>query len=199
MDTIFQHPPILENHRALLKPLAEEDFEALCEVGVEPSLWELSPNKTQTKEDMRRYLITALEQRISGQALPFTIIDKAVNKVAGCTRFGSISPEHKRLEIGWTWLGTQFQKTGLNRACKYELLQYAFKKLGMNRVELKTNVLNIKSREAMRKIGATEEGIFRRHMISETGQVRDTVYFSIIQEEWEEIRKRVFSEYHLSN
>jgi RimJ/RimL family protein N-acetyltransferase len=195
MHSIFTQPPTLENKRVLLKPLSEEDFEGLLAIGLAPSLWAVSINKIATQEDLQQYLKTAIQQREKGQAVPFTIIDKQTNKIAGSTRYGNISFEHKRLEIGWTWLGEEFQKTGLNRACKYELLQYAFETLHMQRVELKTDALNTNSREAMRKMGATEEGILRKHMITEGGRSRDSVYFSIIADEWPKIRQEKFAHY----
>jgi N-acetyltransferase len=164
-------------------------------VGLEPSLWAVSINKIVTQDDLQQYLKTAIQHRETGQAVPFTIIDKQTNTIAGSTRYGNISFDHKRLEIGWTWLGVEFQKTGLNRACKYELLQYAFETLHMQRVELKTDALNTNSREAMRKMGATEEGILRRHMITEGGRSRDSVYFSIIADEWPKIRQEKFALY----
>lgn len=195
MHSLFTQPPTLANERVLLKPLSEEDYEGLYAIGLEPLLWAVSINSIVSQEDLQRYLKTAIEQRQHRQALPFTIIDKTNNQIAGCTRYGNISFEHKRLEIGWTWLGIKFQKTGLNRACKYELLQYAFETLHMQRVELKTDALNMKSREAMRKMGATEEGILRRHMITESGRSRDSVYFSIIADEWRQIRQEKFARY----
>ncbi|QHT68031.1 GNAT family N-acetyltransferase [Rhodocytophaga rosea] len=197
MHSIFLQPPTLENKRVLLKPLSEEDFEGLIAVGLAPSLWAVSYNKIATKEDLQQYLRTAIQQRETGQAVPFTIIDKQTNKIAGSTRYGNISFDHKRLEIGWTWVGVEFQKTGLNRACKHELLQYAFETLLMQRVELKTDALNTQSREAMRKMGATEEGTLRRHMITEGGRSRDSVYFSIIADEWPKIRQEKFGQYIL--
>lgn len=195
MKFIFIQPPTLENSRVLLKPLEEEDFEGLCEIGLEPSLWKISSNNIQTKDDLYHYLSVAIGQRNTLQAIPFTIIDKAAGRIAGCTRFGNISFENRRMEIGWTWLGVEFQKTGLNRACKYELLKYAFETVQVIRVELKADVLNLNSREAMRKIGATEEGILRRHMITESGRIRDTVYYSIIAEEWADVKKNYFTKY----
>jgi N-acetyltransferase len=195
MHPVFLQPPTLENFRALLKPLREEDFEGLLAIGLEPSLWKVSSSKVETEEDLLSYLQTAIQQRKTGQSVPFTIIDKQTNRIAGCTRYGNIAFEHRKLEIGWTWLGVDFQKTGLNRACKYELLSYAFEKLGMLRVELKTDVLNTNSRQAMLKMGATEEGILRKHLITETGRSRDSVYYSIIDTEWPAIKERVFAQY----
>lgn len=195
MHPLFAQPPTLENNRVLLKPLSEADFDGLFAIGLEPSLWAVSINEITTRQDLHAYLQAAIVQRETGQAVPFTIIDKESNRIAGCTRYGNIFFEHKRLEIGWTWLGIEFHKTGLNRACKYELLQYAFETLHMQRVELKTDVLNTGSREAMRKMGATQEGILRKHMITEGGRSRDTVYFSIIADEWPQIRQQKFAQY----
>jgi N-acetyltransferase len=193
MYSVFENPPVLENERALLKPLAEEDFEALCVAGADASVWQYSTVTVQTREDLINYLQTALNQRLVRQALPFTIIDKTNLQVAGCTRFGNFSWENRRVEIGWTWIGVHFQKTGLNRACKHLLLDYAFTELGMNRVELKADARNAGSREAMRKMGATEEGILRQHMIMENGYIRDTVYFSVLAQEWETLKRSTFA------
>jgi RimJ/RimL family protein N-acetyltransferase len=195
MNPVFLHPPTLENTRALLKPLGEEDFEGLLAIGLEPSLWQISSNKVENKDDLIRYLQTAIAQRKAGQSVPFTIIDKQTNNIAGCTRYGNIAFEHRKLEIGWTWLGIDYQKTGLNRACKYELLNYAFAVLDMQRVELKTDVLNTNSRQAMLKMGATEEGVLRKHLITESGRSRDSVYYSILNTEWTAIKQRVFAQY----
>lgn len=195
MNSLFSQPPTLENTRALLKPLTEEDFDGLITIGLEPSLWKLSLNKIETRDDLLNYLQTAIRQRELSQSLPFTILDKETGQIAGCTRYGNIVFEHKRLEIGWTWLGVEYQKTGLNRACKYELLRYAFEELGMLRVELKTDALNLNSRQAMMKMGASEEGILRKHLITEGGRHRDSVYYSIIADEWPQIKERVFAQY----
>lgn len=195
MYPLFLQPPTLENSRVLLRLLTEDDFNGLIAIGLEPSLWKISSNTVENKADLLRYLHTAIEQRAAGLSVPFTIVDKQTNTIAGCTRYGNIAFEHKKLEIGWTWLGVDYQKTGLNRACKYELLNYAFDILGMQRVELKTDVLNTNSRQAMLKMGATEEGILRKHLITESGRSRDSVYYSIIDNEWPAIKQRVFAQY----
>jgi RimJ/RimL family protein N-acetyltransferase len=193
MNHLFEHPPTLENNRVLLKPLTESDFEDLCAAGADPELWQFSLSRVTNRAELIGYLQTAIEERARRQSLPFTIVDKSVNQTAGCTRFGNFSFENSRVEIGWTWIGKPFQRTGLNRACKYELLKFAFQSLGMIRVELKADALNLASREAMVKIGATEEGTLRKHLRTGTGRMRDSVYYSILAEEWPEIKQTRFA------
>lgn len=193
MNRLFQTPPTLENRRVLLKPLSEADFDGLCAVGADPDLWQFSLTPITNRDEMTGYLQTAIAQRVQGRSLPFTIFDKSVNQVAGSTRLSNFSFADGRVEIGWTWIGKPFQRTGLNRACKYELLKFAFQTLGMVRVELKADVLNLPSREAMRKIGATEEGILRKHLRTGTGRMRDSVYYSILDEEWPAIERTRFA------
>jgi RimJ/RimL family protein N-acetyltransferase len=192
----FLIPPVLENKIALIKPLEEAHFEALTAIASEPALWEMSPRKVETKEHILSYLREAMTEKEKHISIPFVIIDKRSNEVAGSTRYSKLFPAHKRLEIGWTWIGTKFQSTGLNRAVKFELLQYGFETLGLNRIELKTDALNMQSRTAMKKIGATEEGIFRKHMLTASGRIRDTVYLSILKEEWPGIKTTVFHAFY---
>lgn len=177
-------------------PLRMEHFEALLEVARDPLLWELAPNPPHSDKDILNYLEEALREKSNGISIPFVILDNRTNEIAGSTRYSNLSPAHKRLEIGWTWIGQKFQKTGLNRAVKFELLKYGFESLNLNRIELKTDALNSKSRNAMKKMGATEEGTWRHHMITASGRLRDTVYFSILADEWPEIKARVFSAFY---
>ena len=123
----------------------------------------------------------ALKEKAANSSYPFAIFDKKQNRYAGSTRFGNISFENKRMEIGWTWYHPELQRTGLNRQCKFMLLSYGFETLGLNRIELKTSHLNNKSQTAMEKIGAVKEGTLRNHMINEDGTVRSTVYFSFLK------------------
>ena len=124
----------------------------------------------------------------AGKALPFAIIDRATGRAVGSTRFGNFEPAHRRVEIGWTWPGTPWQRTAFNTEAKYLLLVHAFESLGLNRVEFKTDVLNERSRKAILRLGALEEGVLRRHMIVRDGRVRDSVYYSIIAEEWPAVK-----------
>ncbi len=193
MNSLFRQPPTLENNRVLLKPLTEADFDGLCDAGADQRLWQFSLSPVTSRNDLIQYLQTAIAERTQRRSIPFTIVDKSVNQIAGSTRYGNFSFENDRVEIGWTWIGKPFQQTGLNRACKYELLKFAFETLHMVRVELKADVLNQASREAMRKIGATEEGILRQHLRTGTGRMRDSVYYSILAHEWPEIKRTRFA------
>jgi RimJ/RimL family protein N-acetyltransferase len=132
-----------------------------------------------------------MELEAKGQALPFAIVAKSGERIAGSTRYLNIAAEHRRLEIGYTFVGAEWQRTAVNGAAKLLLLGHAFERLGCIRVELKTDSRNAQSRAAIARLGAREEGIFRRHMICADGALRDTVYFSIVAEEWPGIRARL--------
>ena len=164
---------------------------ALSRVGLEPELWRWIPSPVTTAEEMRSYVQTALDEQQRGVSLPFVIVDEASGQIIGSTRYGNIEVAHRRLEIGWTWLTTAFQRSRANTEAKLLLLTHAFETLGMHRVELKTDALNAKSRAAIARTGATQEGIFRKHMITASGRIRDTVYFSIIDSEWPAIKARL--------
>jgi RimJ/RimL family protein N-acetyltransferase len=140
---------------------------------------------------MSAYIATALEEQARGVSLPFALIEKAGGKAIGSTRYGNIDRTHHRVEIGWTWIAPLWQRTAINTEAKYLLLKHAFEKLGCIRVELKTDSLNERSRAAILRIGAREEGTFRNHMITSTGRFRHTVYFSILDSEWPEVKSRL--------
>ena len=135
----------------------------------------------------------ALKEQANGLSLPFVQIERATGRVIGSTRYGNIERTHHRAEIGWTWIGRAWQRTAVNTEAKYLLLRHAFETLGCIRVELKTDSLNEKSRAAILRIGATQEGIFRNHMITANGRIRHTVYFSIVDSEWPAVKGRLFS------
>ena len=133
----------------------------------------------------------ALREQAEGRALPFATVARAGGKVAGSTRFGSIDRSHRRVEIGWTWLGRAWQRTPVNTEAKLLMLAHAFECWGCIRVEFKTDALNQASRAAIVRLGAREEGVFRKHMITESGRRRDTVYYSIVDEEWPALKARL--------
>lgn len=187
--------PVLENKRVLLRPLQASDIDALLEVALEPSLWEVTSQHIQDREALENYISVALKEREEGTSIPFVIIDKLSGRVAGSTRFAGITLQHKRAEIGYTWIHPDLQRSGLNRAMKYAMLKYAFEVMGMNRVELRTNERNEKSRNAILGIGCKQEGILRHHMIDWNGRLRNTVYFSMLIEEWPEVKERIFGKY----
>lgn len=188
--------PVLENKRVLLRPLQKEDFPLLSPLALaRPELFRYMSAFIESEADLAVFIDQALEDRKEERSIPFIVIDKEANKVAGSTRFGNIDQTHKRAEIGWTWLAEEFHHSGLNKAMKFEMLQHAFETIGLNRIEIKTNELNLRSRRAIESIGAKYEGLFRHHMINNDGSLRNTVYYSIIKEEWPELKEHVFSKY----
>jgi N-acetyltransferase len=183
----------LEGARIRLEPLTEAHQPALCVVGLDPELWRWTPKAVHTAADLAAYIAVALAERQAGRALPFAIIEKATGQAIGSTRYMAIEPAHRRVEIGSTWLGRSWQRAGANTEAKYLLLQHAFETLGCIRVELKTDALNERSRAAIRRIGAREEGTLRSHMITASGRIRDTVYYSILDAEWPAVKKALES------
>jgi N-acetyltransferase len=184
-------PVTLAGRVVRLEPMALAHVDALARIGLEPELWRWTPTAVTSFEDMRTYVSTALGEQQRGQALPFVVLDRTSGLVIGSTRYANISPPNRRLEIGWTWLEPLHQRTAANTEAKLLLLTHAFETLGTIRVEFKTDVLNQKSRQALLRIGAVEEGTFRKHIITDSGRVRDTVYFSILDTEWPGIRARL--------
>jgi N-acetyltransferase len=193
--TFFESEIILENNRARLSPLKPDDFETLDGIAYHPAIWMLGMSNLKEPAHLKSYIQAALSEKGLHLSYPFSIYDKQENRFAGSTRYGNISFANKRLEIGWTWLHPDFHGTGLNKACKFLLLQYAFETLQFNRVEIKTDVINHQSRKAILKIGAKEEGIFRNHQITSDGRIRDSIYFSIIKDEWPLIKSTIFKEF----
>ncbi|MEO8295630.1 MAG: GNAT family protein [Gemmatimonadota bacterium] len=182
------HVP-LEGSLVRLEPLQEHHIPGLCAIGLDAELWRWTVTEVRTEADMRRYVEEAFAAAAAGSALPFATVHRASGRVVGSTRLAAIDLTNRRVEIGWTWLGREFQRTGMNTEAKYLMLAFAFETLGCNRVELKTDALNQKSRAAIRRIGAIEEGILRSHMISHGDRRRDTVYYSILREEWPSVRE----------
>jgi RimJ/RimL family protein N-acetyltransferase len=185
-------PVTLQGIRIRMEPLSiDRHLEGLAEIGLDPELWRWTLNVVETRDDLLAYLQEALDRQAEKNSLPFATVDRATGRVVGCTRFGNIEPKHRRVEIGWTWVGRSFQRTHVNTEAKYLMLSHAFDTWHCGRVELKTNALNRKSREAILRIGAKEEGILRKHAISDRGVARDTVYHSITDDEWLEVKARL--------
>lgn len=187
-------PVALVGRRVRLEPLdLDRHFAGLLAVALEPELWRYTMSLVETEADLRRYLEEALAEQAAGRSLPFATVDAVSGRIAGSTRFGNIEPGHRRVEIGWTWVGEPFRRTHVNTEAKYLMFRHAFETWGCHRVELKTGAHNRRSREAMLRLGAREEGTLRRHAIADSGFVRDTVYFSVIDEEWPEVKARLES------
>ena len=190
--TLSIAPATLDGERVRMEPLAlARHFEGLCEIGLDPDLWRWTTNRVTTREELRVYLDTALKEQAEGRSLPFATVDKPSGRVAGCTRFGNIDRYNRRMEIGWTWVGRPFQRSYVNTEAKFLMLRHAFETLGCVRVELKTNALNRRSRDAMLRIGCTEEGVFRRYQRNDDGTWRDTAWYSVIDSEWPAVKQRL--------
>jgi RimJ/RimL family protein N-acetyltransferase len=188
MANMVVTPVTLEGAHLRLEPLSEAHQFALCAVGLDKELWRWTPYEVSTPDEMAAYVAGALEEQMRGRALPFVVVEKSSERVIGSTRFGNIELAHRRVEIGWTWYARPWQRTGTNTETKLLLLRHAFERLGCIRVELKTDSLNQRSRAAIQRIGAREEGLLRNHMITSSGRVRHTVCYSIVDSEWPDVK-----------
>ena len=192
MTALALDPVMLEGARVRLEPLQRAHLAELSEVGLDPEIWRWNPRPPPASvEDMAAYVEGALRQQAAGMALPFATRDLASGRVVGSTRFHRHDLEQPRLEIGYTWIAPPWQRTAVNTEAKYLMLRHAFEVLGCVRVELKTDALNARSRAAIARIGAKEEGILRAHMRTSNGRLRDSVYFSVIASEWPEVKLRL--------
>jgi N-acetyltransferase len=185
--------PTLIGEAVRLEPLTTDHHQALCQVALDPEIWQWTVSPVLTREEMWSYIEAALEARDAGTALPLATVDLQTGTVVGSTRFGNIDRANRRVEIGWTFIARPWQRTRINTEAKYLMLRYAFETLRCIRVELKTDSLNAKSRAAILRLGATEEGTFRNHMIVAGGRIRHTVYFSIIESEWPVVKESLQS------
>lgn len=178
---------VLEDESVLLRPLERDDFSHLLTFSVhEPEIWKYSLLQGGGEENLAKYIHQALTARDQGKEYPFIVFDKRSQEFAGSTRFYDIQPAYQTLQIGYTWYGKKFQRSGLNRHCKYLLLQFAFEQIGMERVEFRADNQNSKSIAAMKSIGCVEEGVLRSHMPTHSGELRrDSIVLSILKDEWE--------------
>jgi N-acetyltransferase len=181
-------PITLEGTHVRLEPLAASHFRGLSEIAFDPELWRVNSTTIRTPEELKSSIDGMLAAQAAGNMLPFVTIERASQRAIGATRFMNIEPAHRRLEIGGTWIAKPWQRTAINTEAKYLMLRYAFENLGCVRVELKTDALNEQSRRAILRIGAKEEGTLRQHTITWTGRARDSVYFSILDSEWPQVK-----------
>lgn len=169
----------------VITPLSQSHAEALFTIGTHDPDWLFLPRPCFTDlDDTCRWIEEALAAQREGSQLPFALIEPLTGTVMGTSRYMNIRPRDRVLEIGWTWLGQQFQRTPVNTETKYLLLRHAFETLGAHRVELKTDLRNTRSQNAIARIGGVKEGVFRKHIQVRDGHQRDTVWFSIIADEW---------------
>jgi RimJ/RimL family protein N-acetyltransferase len=182
---IFQHQPILENERVLLRPIQENDFDNLLPFSMhEPEIWKYGLVTAAGKENLENYISTAVKNLHDKKEYPFIVFDKKANRYAGSTRFYDIQQPWLTTQLGYTWYGSAFQRTGLNRHCKLLLATYVFEKWGLERLEFRADANNAPSIAAMKAIGCVEEGILRNHMPTASGGRRDSIILSILKTEW---------------
>ncbi len=187
---------ILEDDVVKLRAIKFDDFYDLEKIAFEPSIWQYTIMHVETKQDLKDLILKALNDTLDGKRYVFVVYHKQLKKIIGSTAFGSYSSKDARVEIGWTWYGKEFQKTGINRRGKLLMMQYAFEALKMQRVELKADVLNTFSRDAMKKLGFVEEGILRSHIQMYDGRRRDTIYYSVLAHEWPTIKQNIIEKIH---
>lgn len=184
-------PVRLHGYYVRLEPLSPDHHAGLAEAGADRAIWEWYPARFDTAAAMKSWCDEALALAGAGSAVPFTVFDATGSTVLGSTRFALIDRGHRRAEIGWTWYTPRVQRTPVNTECKYLMLREAFERWGLIRVEFKTDSLNARSRTAIRRIGATEEGTFRNHMVTQDGRIRHSVYFSITDAEWPRVKEHL--------
>ncbi|MEK4761771.1 GNAT family protein [Viridibacillus sp. FSL E2-0187] len=181
----------LLGEHVLLVPLKDSHLEGLYLAGQFQEIWTYTSAEIRSIEDMKQYIKQALNEKINGTQYPFVIIEKKTNQIIGSTRFLDIDCQHKRLEIGFTWLTPTKWRTPINTECKYLLFKFAFEQLSVNRVQIKTDHENKRSQAAIERLGAKKEGILRNHMIRPNGTIRNTIIYSIIDSEWSDVKLRL--------
>ena len=177
-------PVTLRGTHIVLEPLSLDHVDELASVGLDQDLWEFTVVTVSTLDEMREHVEQALAYQASGNSIAFATRDLRSDKIVGSTRFGNIDAANRRAEIGWTWVTPELQRTAVNTEAKLLMLTHAFETWGCIRVEFKTDATNLRSRNAILRLGAKEEGTLRQHMITHSGRFRDTVYFSILDSEW---------------
>src|SRR5688572_13716165 len=182
---IFQDQPVLENERVLLRPICENDFEHLLPFSLtEPDIWKFGLITCAGEENLRNYIHGAVKNMEEKKEYVFIVFDKKANRYAGSTRFYDIQPDYSYTQLGYTWYGKEFQRTGLNRHCKLLILTYVFEEWGLERLEFRAHAKNERSIQAMKDIGCVVEGILRSQMPTVDGTRRDSIVVSILKDEW---------------
>lgn len=189
-------PVTLEGEFVRLEPLAMKHAQDFALVSGEPEIWRYMSDELLTLEQIQHWIEATLQLQASGAILPFATVDKATNRAIGSTRYLTIIPKDRGLEIGWTWLGKAYWRTAINTECKYLLFLHAFEDLNCIRVQLKADYRNQRSRNAIERIGAKFEGILRQHVIMRDGYYRDSAYYSVLDKEWPEVKARLEAKLH---
>jgi N-acetyltransferase len=184
-------PIVLTGVHVVLTPMEVSHTEGLYEAGRSPEIWPYMPMRVRNVEDMRRLVHEALAAQAKGLEIPFVIVDRTTGRIVGSTRLMDLQPAHRGAEIGWTWLAPEMWRTVINTECKYLLLRHCFETLHLIRVTLKTDARNLQSQRAIERIGGVREGVLRHHRIMPDGYLRDSVYYSILAEEWSAVKARL--------
>lgn len=184
----------LETPKVLLRPLAENDFDELALLAQEPDMWQYFALNLNDPVQLRRWMNTLFADKAADTRRPFTIVEKATGQIAGSMSLMNISFHDLRTEIGASWLGKKFRSTGINLHAKYAMMQYAFGELNFERVEFKTDVLNERARKGLRNVGGIEEGVLRNHMTMWNNRRRSSVFYSVLKQEWPELKQTIFKD-----
>ena len=192
MTSVWLSPLTLQGQHVRLEPLNESHIKGLAEIGAGQDFWDfMLYGNIQTEEDMRVWVLDMLSRAEKGTDLPFAVIHLPSGRVAGATRYLNITPKDRGLEVGGTWYGIEFQRTAVNTECKYLLFTHAFETLKCIRVQIKTDSRNVRSQRAIERIGAKREGVLRNHMVLPDGRYRDSVFYSILDREWPQVRRNL--------
>jgi N-acetyltransferase len=183
----------LETNRAILRPLAADDFNTFLELAKQDTdMWYYFSLNLSDEKHLRRWFEIAFRDKLDNTRRPFTIIDKQTGKIGGSSSLGSIAMNDLRAEIGWSWLGKDFRSTGLNRHAKYAMMRYAFEELNFERVEFKTDEQNARARQGLRNVGGIEEGVLRSHMTMWNNRRRSSIFYSVLKAEWPGLKETIF-------
>lgn len=196
---MIPHDLILETNKVILRPLAEDDYATILDIAKQDEdMWYYFSFNLGDEEQLKNWMAIAFKDKKAETRRPFVIIEKSTGLVAGSSSMGNISYHDRRLEIGWSWLGTKFRSTGINRHAKYCMMKYAFDTLDFERVEFKTDVQNARARKGLQNVGGIEEGILRSHMQMWNNRRRTSIYYSVLKDEWPGLKQTIFKEMELS-
>ena len=184
----WARPTVLEGRLVRLEPMSIAHLDGLADVAFDPAIWRWTIARPTDRAGLETWMLAAIAAADAGTEVPFVTVERATGRPIGSSRYMNIVADHRRLEIGWTWVGTAWQRRGANREAKLLMLEHAFEVLGCHRVEFKTDSLNERSRAALLGIGATFEGIFRKHMVMPEGRLRHSAYYSVIDDEWPRVK-----------
>jgi RimJ/RimL family protein N-acetyltransferase len=185
---------ILETDRVLLQPVHKDDFESFFQLAQDKEMWNYFTLNLADRSQLQKWMEMAFNDRAAGTRRPFTIIDKITQQIAGSSSLGNIAYHDKRVEIGWSWLGKTSRSSGVNRHAKYAMMRFAFEQMNFERVEFKTDVLNERARKGLKNVGGIEEGILRSHMTMWNNRRRTSIYYSVLKNEWPELKNTIFSD-----